>query len=96
MKRAGKTGPFGYFYLLPVGLADFMGQTLRGNVGVVNGKFTAIHAGIGGKKPRLFKGRGQSTGRKSPPVAAKRQDRQVQAGRKRLRMYLCIARSGHS
>ncbi|TAG31560.1 MAG: hypothetical protein EAZ40_00380 [Rhodobacterales bacterium] len=88
--------------MLPVGLADFMRGTLLRIVWPVNGILhgfvlgryrslvapeTAGKRGPIRKKTAPFQGRGQSTGRKSPPEQAAGPVWQDQTGRKGLKMY---------
>jgi hypothetical protein len=88
--------------MLPVGLADFMRGTLLRIVWPVNGilhgfasgRYRSLAApeaaaklGPFRKKTAPFQGRGQSTGRKSPPERTACPFWQDQTGRKGLKMY---------
>lgn len=77
-EKGRRTGPSMCISLLPVGLADFM-EGRYCAFPLPSTGFCVIRLVAKVKKSRAFKGRGQSTGRKSQPVAGR-----PRAGRIRL------------
>lgn len=65
-KRKGRrTGPFLEFFLLPVGLADFMETDAKAYLATRQQEIVTEMSLRWTKKPRLFKGAASLTGRKS-------------------------------
>lgn len=74
-KKGQRTDPFSLIFMLPVGLADVIAQTLLRFAGGVNSNLGDCTGNKNVKKPRLFKGAASLTGRKSHAGANPRPDK---------------------
>ena len=89
--KKGRSRPFfiGVF-MLPVGLADFMGGRYCAFPDPSTGIFRQEYAELAARDPKKtapFEGRGSLTGRKSPPGAQAGRSGRNKDGTERLKMY---------